>query len=198
MIHENVNRCLSEDERELYLLDRLNGTALDRVEDHLLFCRDCQDALQKERDFILSLRKALRLGALTQQRSPIRWMAPVGLAAAVIIGLSLMLVPGGVAPTSDAIAQVELVVTRSVAAAQLAKAPARQPFVVTLNLEQLPARPSFDLEIVDSGGRSVFLGRGESKGGWLSMQADALAPGTYWVRLSSGGLLLREYGLRVQ
>jgi hypothetical protein len=198
MIDRDVDKCLNDKELDDYMFGRLDAATLESVEEHLLFCGGCQDLVEKEQVFVRDFRNAARLGVLARQRPPARWMAPVGIAAAVIIGLSLMLVPGGVAPTSDAIAQVDLAVTRSVSAGQMAQAPARQPFRLSLDLEQLPARASYDVEIVDSAGGRVFRGSAAGQDGRLSLQASSLPPGSYWVRLSSGGSLLREYGLKAQ
>lgn len=50
--------CLDDTEIESFVLRRLSGAALDRVEQHLLFCRPCQERVKAEEEFINMLRTA--------------------------------------------------------------------------------------------------------------------------------------------
>lgn len=55
---------------ESYISGDLNGPLVDRFEDHLRNCADCQRALNKEKAFILNLKKGLVLGSPQLFSSP--------------------------------------------------------------------------------------------------------------------------------
>ena len=52
--------CLDDGEIESFVLRRLSGWPLDRVEQHLLFCRPCQERVKAEEEFIQMFRAASR------------------------------------------------------------------------------------------------------------------------------------------
>jgi hypothetical protein len=55
----------------------------------------------------------------------------------------------------------------------------------------------YQIQIVDAAGRPVWNGEAAGSQGSLSAHlARGLRPGQYWIRLYSGGALLREFGLR--
>lgn len=189
-----VDRCLDEQELDEFLLGRLEGAELDSVEQHLLFCAACQDRVEQEQVFARDLRAALR-EPVEAPRKPVRWVAPVGLAAAVLVGIGLVMMPGGPVPARGPIQTVELTLTRS---AQVTEAPAGKPFQLSLDVEQIAQNTGGEVAVVNAAGREVFRAAGERREGRMEVRCRALSPGAYWVRLMRGDELLREYGLQVR
>jgi hypothetical protein len=49
---------ISEDDLERYATQRIPGTESGPLEEHLLICRECQDRIQSEIDFVIAMRSA--------------------------------------------------------------------------------------------------------------------------------------------
>jgi hypothetical protein len=70
------------------------------------------------------------------------------------------------------------------------RAPAGQPLDLVIDLKEVRPAAGYRVEIVDVTGRRVWFG------GTPVRLTNGLAPGLYWVRLSTDtGEVLREYGL---
>ncbi|MGA3200903.1 MAG: hypothetical protein ABSF12_00245 [Bryobacteraceae bacterium] len=72
----------------------------------------------------------------------------------------------------------------------LARCPAGRPLNLKIDLTDAQPAMGYRVEVVDATGRRVWFG------GTPARVAKGLAPGTYWVRLSTDtGEPLREFGL---
>ena len=61
---------ISEDVLELYAMGRLSESELEPVEEHLLVCHHCQDALQEADEFVRAIRVAARELEAEQRVAP--------------------------------------------------------------------------------------------------------------------------------
>jgi len=82
----------------------------------------------------------------------------------------------------------------------IASIPSGHPADLVFNRTDLPPDPSYQAEVVNSSGRRVWSGNVRIADQDLSIRLNQpLRAGTYWVHLnSSGGQLLREFGLNVE
>lgn len=204
--------CLSEQEIEDYLFNRLSGVTREAVEEHLLFCQSCLARVEEEERYIDAARAAAEKleteSLLRQLEDPARrsaerqgsrrrlWMAVAAAGLVALIGGSAtyrMLHP-------EQVLEVELRVERS--GLEKAQAPvAGRKLVLSADLRGLPPLGQFRWSIVDPLGVPVTGGtlaaRGES--GRIELPGG-LPAGMYWVRLldPETGALLREFGLTVR
>src|SRR4051794_14366128 len=85
----------SDDQLELYALDRLPDAAVERIEEHLIICTTCRERLEHAGSFALGMQQALRhpLPLETQQRTGwfagwrFRWALSGALACAMLLGV---------------------------------------------------------------------------------------------------------------
>lgn len=205
--------CLSAEEVEDYLFNRLSGVTREAVEEHLLVCESCRSRVEEEERFIEAARSAagkfeteslLRqmegqaaIGA-SQSRSPrpLHWMAMAATAAVLLIGGSLtyrMLHP-------EPALEVSLRAERS-GSERTQEPVAGEKLLLSADLRGLPPLSQYRWSIVDSQGVPVAGGTIEARGesGRIEL-ARGLPAGTYWVRLHEpeSGVLLREFGLVVR
>lgn len=205
--------CLSEQEVEDYLFNRLSGVTREAVEEHLLLCESCRLRVEEEERILDAARTAaekLETESLLRQfddragggstpgksRRPPYWMAAAAAAAVVLIGGSLtyqMLHPEPA---------LEILLHAERSGVERAQEPlAGQRLLLSPDLRGLPALSQFRWSIVDALGVPVAGGtlevRGES--GRIEL-ARGLPAGMYWVRLldPDSGVLLREFGLVVK
>jgi hypothetical protein len=179
----------SDDRLELYALQRLTGSEVEQIEEHLLICPSCIGRLEEIGAFALAAREDLKTYAERPQRSWFGWLKPrfafPALAAALLLlgvywtsgarrltpiaSLQLTALRGGM-PTVEAARETDLTLTDAPSTAAL-----------------------FHLEVVDAAGSRVWKGTGTE-----AKIHRSLAPGDYFVRLfSSTGRLLHEYGFHV-
>ncbi len=187
----------SEEVLELYALGRLEEDRLGPVEEHLLVCEDCRQAVEQADEYARVMRAALeaerreegvRTGAGFWSRKPL-WAGSLALAAGLaVVALAPRVARPPVDVTLDAIRS-------SVSAA----APANRPLTLHPDRRSLPP-PPYRVEIVDAEGRPVFQGTSEGDGERVTVRTNRKFPaGQYWVRVySPGGELLREFGLRTE
>jgi len=195
---------ISEDVLELYAMGRLSESELEPVEEHLLVCHHCQDALQEADEFVRAIRVAARELEAEQRVAPkvevkreswwrklFTMPAPMlGAAACAMLALLVFI------PHERPAADVSLQAMRGPEAA--ASAPANAPLKLNLSLAGLEAPASLRVEVADEVGNIVRRADVDRTGGQAVARAEALKQGTYWVRLYSGAELLREYGLTVR
>lgn len=201
---------ISEDVLELYAMGRLSEPETEPVEEHLLVCSVCQDALQQTDEFVRAIRVAARelqsepepvavpLNVPVSQPKADPWWkklfampAPMlGVAACAVLAL-IMLVP-----RERPGATVELRAMRGPETA--ATAPSSAPLTLNLSLAGLDNPGALRIEVADEVGNIVRRADAPRSGEGAIAKADALKAGTYWVRLYSGNELLREYGLSVR
>lgn len=187
----------TEEVLELYALGRLEEDRLGSVEEHLLVCEDCRQAVEQAEEYAQVMRAALeadrregsvRSDARFWSRKPV-WVGSVAVAAGLAF---VVLAPRMSSPPLD----VSLDAVRSSA---VSTAPAARTLTLHPDRRGLPA-PPYRVEIVDSEGRLVFQGTSEGDGERVRVRTNRKFPaGQYWVRFySSSGELLREFGLRTQ
>ncbi len=189
--------CLSDRQTEDYLFGRLAEAELAEVEEHLLFCASCQEKVKQEEQFILEFREAADPAGSRRWISGWRWLAVSGLAASLVLMVWLSTSVGRRSGVEAEPVVVALNVTRSPVQEQSASAPRGRPIRLSLDLEQLPGHARYEVEIAEAGGRVVFTGSVAASGGVLSVEVPPLEGGAHWVRLQGGGVLLREYALRI-
>lgn len=193
-----VDQCLSEQELEEYVFNRVKGPGLDSIEEHLLFCTQCQSRVETELDFVREFRAAARVRTRLRPFRAWRWSAAAGVAASLVLGVWLL----REAPLSTAGGPpvlVSLNVTRGLPLEDAAVAPAGRDIRLSAGLDELPALPVYEVEVAGSGGRPILRKAVAPNRGRLELALDKpLDAGVYWVRIHDGGTLLREFALRVE
>jgi type II secretory pathway component PulM len=204
---ETVYTHPPEEALEEYALGRVRGLDLVQIEEHLLICGQCQDALAENDDFIAVMKRAA--GAL-EKESPIemlhrprrKWFGRFGpratpvylgaLAAAVLAVIVWM--PRQ--PSAAYEAEATLQAMRGAQAGTPA-VPAGKPFLLKADVTEIPFAAAYRLEIAASDGAIVWRGTAPRKDSALAVVvARKLPAGSYWVRLSDdNGTLQREYAL---
>lgn len=184
------NRHPGEDTIENYAFDRLPADKAAVFEEHLLICQDCQQRLERADEYIRVM-KAATAAYVTEHpenqsfRSRRRGLLRNAAAAAVLLLTCLTALLSWRAP-SEAPKLVVLDAYRGAAS----EATAGKPLDLKIDFKDLPSAAGYRVEIVDATGRRVWFG------GTPARLTKGLAPGVYWVRLSTeGGEALREYGL---
>jgi len=202
----DTNRHLDESEIEKYSMGDVPETEVSRYEEHLLICESCQDRVTASDEYVASMREAstrIRQGGATPKPSPWHMPRPIlllALAASLLFvaflgfgGKSVGLFSGSAG--SPVIVNMIAVRGNDVEA----KAPAGKSLALNLNVEGLSPAASYGVEIVDEGGKSIWRGSASAKGAIATANAPGMIPGHYFLcAYSPGGILLREFGLRVQ
>lgn len=206
---------VTDEELEQYALDRLEEDDAAPVEEHLLFCEDCRNRLQAMDEYVAAMRVAL--GELEAEQQPVdsakaRKYPPIGqflkpkqtalfLAAAASL---LIIVPLWLGQSEPY--ELHLRALRGVEESLMPAAPANQSLRLAVNLDGLVVGRDLVLELVDSGGDTVWADTVRAEGNEATAEVGkTLAAGQYWVRLYTPtqseperGELLREFGLRVE
>jgi len=191
-----------DDQLERYAMSQLAESELGEMEEHLLVCQQCQDALALTDRYLIGMRHAAR-GMARHPRVekrpwfqgllPVRTMSwAVGLAA---LGLFVFAGTQWLPLRNGAPAVVVLEATRGADATVNSSAPAGRALSLMLDLAGVPTLSEYAVEIVDGGGRPVFRTSAAAAGGELHVGVAAgLAGGVYYVRVYTPGQeLLREY-----
>jgi len=206
-----TDRHASDDVLEQYSMGRLDETASQALEEHLLICARCQDNLaftdaygQSMRSAATDLRRQARAQAHPRLRTGFRKLfdLPNPLWALGAAALVLLVAAGSQWPSvhrsSAQPALVLLEASRGAASPVYSSTPAAKPFTLLLDLTGLPLLPQYRLEIVDAAGRGVFQSSAAPNGNKLRATiAKGLPQGAYYVRVY-GHELLREYGLEAR
>jgi len=211
LTRRSAEHCLTEQEVEDFLFNRLSGVTREAVEEHLLFCQQCLRKVEEEEQYLETMRKAAEKMETESLLRPVReearvlapgtlrglpkWGYAVAMLGVVMAGAS---VAYRMAQRSEAV-EVFLVAERS--GVERALAPrAGQRLDITADLRGLPPLEQFRWSVVDALGAPVASGMMESRGesGRIEL-AKGLPAGVYWVRVHDpeSGALLREFGLVV-
>ncbi len=193
--------CLwGDDCIERYSMGALPEEEVAELEEHLLVCESCRTRLAREDAFAGGMRRAaLRLRQESTEREPgirlfpklVPGLVPALACAALLLVLALAGLRWIRPPAAAPAFAVKLEALRG--AEPGSKAPAGRPLAFQADLSGLPAAGGYRLELVDPDGRGIW------KGSTASATLPALRPGIYFMRVySSGGELLREYGLDVE
>ncbi|MBS1877617.1 MAG: zf-HC2 domain-containing protein [Acidobacteria bacterium] len=197
-----------EDVLERYTLGHLATTEVDRVEEHLFVCEQCQDQLADVERFIAEMKVACHDYRLQPAPKPNWWanlsqflaaprMAYAGAMALLVMAFALPLMrqqSSELAPET-----VTWSGTYRGVEANVADAHAKRPLNLVINIANLPASPAYRVVIVDQDGREVWSGSPVTEGSQLVARIrDSLSAGVYWVRLfTADGEPLREFGLHL-
>jgi anti-sigma factor RsiW len=191
---------------ECYSLGNLSESDLERVEEHLFVCAQCQDELAGIDSYISDIKGACRemerrtaprraglferLGALLTL--PLPAYAGAFAALALAVGLPLMRMQ----PVTGPVAEVQLSTSRGADTVSV-EAAARRPLHLQLDASRLAPSASFRSEIVNREGSTVWQGSATRQGASLSFDVrKSLGTGVYWVRLyDSESTLVHEYRL---
>jgi hypothetical protein len=197
---------LDDDLIEQYALGRAPAAKIPAIEEHLLVCHRCQDALESTHHYVTAMRSAAmesrsrKVGPNRAARAllglpRVAWLAGALAATAILITEGLWYSRSHEAAPP---AVVMLQSTRGIGNPATPGAPPRKPFTLELDLSGLQPLPAYNLEIVDSDGRSVFKSAAALVNGFARATVRSLKSGAYFVRLyANDAELLREYPLTV-
>ncbi len=203
----------SDDQLELYALDRLSETEIIPLEEHLMVCEACREKLEQVAAFAFTVRDVLkqhpvpaadaapswldRLQSTWSVFSPGNWrpqMALAGAFAAVVLSVGVWQVSktdGSM--TLPAVASLQLTAMRG---EMPSVPPARE---LELQLGDAPETGApFRLELVSDTGSPVWTGQPAASQVLSARINKPVTAGVYFLRLyDNGGKLLHEYGFRV-
>jgi hypothetical protein len=206
----------TEELLEEYSFGRIYEPQLGRLEEHLLICPQCQSTLTGIDEYTSLMKSGLASFERERQCLPIppvhqafslRFAFPQGSIANLLLAAAFLLAPVGITAvawrmqssvaTAPA-ATVKLIALRG-GEGDVAHAPSRSPLDLVFDRTDLPPDLSYRAEVVSSSGRQVWSGNVQITEQRLSARvSNPLRAGVYWVRLySSGGKLLREFGLNI-
>lgn len=172
-----------EDVFEKYTFGRLSEAAVASFEEHLLICETCQDRLNETTEYILAMKVCVAHFEPARLRK--HGLRRNAVAAAILLLTCLTALLSWRTPPGEA-KPVVLEALRGTAST----APSGQALELKIDLKDLPPGDDYRVEVVDATGRRVWFG------GTPARLTEGLAPGQYWVRLSTpNGEQLREYGL---
>lgn len=211
LTRRSPEHCLTGQEIEDFLMNRLSGVSREAVEEHLLLCESCLKRVEEEERYIDALRGAAeRIEVETLLREEPSGPPPAGSTRrsnapwwAVAAGVAALLLGGSVAVRvlrSPAWIDVPLRVERSAAAQAVALPAAGQALQLLPDLRGLPPLPAFRWTVVNREGVVVMEGMVEPQGEAAAIQLNrGLGEGRYWVRVidPETGVLLREYDLEI-
>lgn len=208
LTRRSPEHCLTGQEIEDFLFNRLSGVTREAVEEHLLVCEECLKRVEDEEQYVDTVRAAAgRIEAemlagvqpgedgeeSPGRRGAPRWALAAGLAA-VLVGGSLtvrLLQPR--LPVD-----VPLRVERSAESGPEA-VPAGRDLRLKADLRGLPPLPLFRWTIANREGIVVSEGSVEREAELAEIRLErGLPEGLYWVRIldPETGILLREYSLQ--
>jgi hypothetical protein len=194
---------LEESDLEEYSLGRLPGSRLEVFEEHFLACNTCQDRLLEMEAYVNAIRSVSPKLREARSASWKRLFRRPRLAWVSVIGLSAVSVAAGIWMLSPRnrmeMAPVTLRASRGIAGPAAANAPSGRVLSLNVDLTELPASPSYRMEVVDATGHPVWETVGQARNGSITQpMTNALPAGQYYVRLYvPGGPLLREFSLQV-
>ena len=184
----------SDDILEDYAFRRLPEELLTSVEEHLLICHLCQDAVAETDQFAAAMKSAAI--------QPIPWWRPLPSFAArttlaPAVALVVLLLAMVLKYPQAASPPVAMSLTSLRGISPLADAPAGRTLKLAIEVPDVVPTGEYSVEVVNAAGRSVWKGPAENTGGKLvATMSKPLGNGVYWVRLyGKGAELLREFGL---
>jgi hypothetical protein len=191
----------SEDVLESYIFHRLPEVEEARLEEHLLICEPCQDALASLDEYV-SLMKSATAGPRPVAHR--RWTASHSRGLAWAGAVAAVCLVGILGPWRKNAPNVPTPVTlssfRGSERVSMARAPAGVPLDLGIETDYLEGAGSWRIEIVDAAGRSAWNGSPTSAtpGRMVARVAKDLDAGQYWVRVYGSAGLLQEFGLRLE
>jgi hypothetical protein len=204
----------SEEILEEYLFHRLPEALIPQVEEYLLVCHSCQDALEEADQFASDLKAAAEHPDLEQYPAPAhgpagsgrgnvlyaipRLAASASMATILVLAMVVFLVVRRPSPEPSAPEAVFLSSLRGLD--PLSPAPAGKPLQLHLEAPDLATGKQYRVEVVDAAGRPVWKGPVTATGNKIVANLPKqLETGVYWVRLYGADTeLLREFGMSVK
>ncbi len=187
----------NEDLLEEYVLHRLPEPLAAQVEEHLLICPLCQDAITETDQFLAALKVAASQPAPAMVRPG--WLdARTSLAPILaLVVLALAVVWNYPSYPQDASTPVAVSLSSLRGTNPLSPAPAGKPLLLSIDLPDLVSGSKYSVEVVDAAGGPVWKGSvSEIDGHLVATMSKPLVSGLYWVRLyGADSELLREFGL---
>jgi predicted anti-sigma-YlaC factor YlaD len=205
----SARQCLTDNEIEDFLFQRLSGTTREVIEEHLLVCPQCLDRVEAEEEFVGTMRAAARTMESEQLERAFhatepaskpartwhwrRWGLALSFAGALLAIVAVVQFRPS-APVSET--EIALQLSRD-SGGLTAEAGASQPLRLTPDLSGLPDSSALSWSIVDRSGQAIA--QGQLAGAAGIKLPRGLTAGGYWVRLQGpGGELVREFALRVR
>lgn len=187
----------NEDILEEYLLHRLPEPLVAQVEEHLLICPLCQDAITDTDQFVAALKAAASQPAPATVRPG--WLdARTNLAPVLaLVILALVVVWNYPNYPQDASTPVAVSLSSLRGTNPLSPAPAGKLLQLCIDVPDLLSGREYGVEVVDTAGGPVWKGAVSGVDGKLvATMSKPLVSGVYWVRLyGTNSELLREFGL---
>ena len=188
----------SEEILEEYGFDRLPEALIAPVEEHLLVCQSCQDAVEEADRFVSDLKFAARhpVPDVAPTRSSWRLPTPSASAGAILAVAILAVLTVWMHPaTPPPQAEVSLSSLRGLD--PLSQAPAGKLLQLNLEAPDLTSGKQYRVEVIDAAGRPIWQGVVTATDGKLvATLSKPLRHGVYWVRLyGADSELLREFGM---
>jgi len=183
---------ISEEVLENYAFHRLPEIDVEAIEEHLLVCDRCQEALGQIDEYIALMKEAVVAPDVPVVAEPVRIPRRyvVAAAAAAVLALGLFFPRGTPLPAES----VRLAAFRGV---EMAHIHAGRPADFRIEVPDL--EPGlYRIDVVNETGRVLWTGTARAANGQISVhEPKALNQGVYWVRLySPEGRILREFGLQ--
>jgi hypothetical protein len=201
VMSQNFVRHIDPEDLESYSRQSTSDEDNSRIEEHLLVCENCRNELDRVDSYLAAIRSSVKLQPRIEfQPGPAmrpwwnpRWLVPAFAA--------LVLIVGGVVTISrfgrNSLPPLALTLTTSRGTELGPAVPAGRSLFLTPDLTGLPENPRYRLEIVDENGSKTWEGRYTAGQGAATVPGQRVGP--HFVRIySSGGELLREYGLDVK
>ncbi len=205
VIHAGLHA--SDDQLELYSLDRLSDTDLIQVEEHLMVCGGCRNRLEDVSAFALAMRNVLKEHPVAFQKPDEEenwfsrflsgWKTPslafAGAMAAVVLSVGLYTYTqghNGAGMTLAPVAYLQLTAMRG----ELPTVHGAKAVQLRFS-EAAESGGPYKVSLVGDDGSAVWNGVTEGP----NVRLDHVLPkGTYFARLfGPSGQLLHEYGFRV-
>jgi hypothetical protein len=205
----------SEDFLEEYAFRRLNEEQIAPLEEHLLLCSECQEALTEIDEYVILMKTATaNFRASPVRASPFKqtlehfkqlflpafgWRVFAWTAA----GVMACLLAVAYVSLRTAVAPVAVALTSFRGGESLGNgphAPAKSPLQLQIDPADSPLTGSYRVEVVTIEGRPVWTGEPRVRNGKLEAAiSPGLARGLYWVRLYAAASAepLSESPLRV-
>ena len=187
----------SEEILEEYVFHRLPDALAAQVEEHLLICPSCQDAITETDRFLSALRLAVKE---PPAKAPWVWFpkfAKYWKIAVPVIALGLLALIAVRTSVQAPLAPVVVSLSSLRGSDPLSPAPAGRLLRLSIEAPDLVPGRGYRVELVDASGGLVWKGAATASGGKLSVDmSEPLAAGQHWVRLyGADSQLLREFGL---
>lgn len=205
MMQFDIGPHVSEEALERYLMRRLTETEIAAVEEHLLVCSDCQFHAEQADEFMrlakAALPQVMNELPVAHSRRPFAlgyaWSGAVVCAAAMMALAITVVHPDHHSPTAAQSVEVRLYAMRG-SDTVMVHTRSGATLVLDLDMAGLPVPDQYLVRVVNSAGAEVWTGPSERIQNPLRVTiGKGLAPGRYWIRLTSRNVLVREYGLNV-